>query len=146
MTCKNALVVFEEIPSRRAPEGSKELEANIGLSNWNRSAYKNLLLRLLGGAIAGVFFYEFVRYAPDFAKLITLLVAIVIIWYDPDFPKRTTKSYVTLRFWLPIVLGLFCGVVWKITGEDVWVRLGIVCICLRAVDRVIDWAGARRTL
>lgn len=112
------------------------MEVTIGLSKHNRSASKNLLLWLLGEVIIGVFFYELLSHLPDFAQVIILLLAIVVIWYRVDFPKRTTKIYATLFFWLPIALGLFCGVVWKITDEDVWVRLGIVCICVRAVYRV----------
>jgi hypothetical protein len=112
------------------------LEVNIGLSNHNLSASKNLLLWLLGGAIIGALFYELLNHLPVSAQVIILLVAIVVIWRDPMFPKRTTKSYATLLFWLPVALGLFCGVMWKITGEDVWVRLGIVSICVRAVYRV----------
>jgi hypothetical protein len=33
-------------------------------------------------------------------------------------------------------LGLFCGVFWKITGGEVWVRIGIATICVRAVYRL----------
>jgi len=109
---------------------------NIGLSNQDRSATKNLLLWLLGEAIIGVLFYELLNHLPVAAQVIILLVAIVVIWYRVDFPKRTTEIHATLLFWLPVALGLFCGVMWKITGEDVWVRLGIVCICVRAVYRV----------
>ena len=109
---------------------------NIELSNHNRSASKNLLLWLLGEAIIGVLFYELLNHLPVATQVIILLVAIVVIWYRVDFPKRATKIHATLLFWLPVALGLFCGVMWKITGEDVWVRLGIVCICVRAVYRV----------
>lgn len=103
-----------------------------------RSAYKNLLLWLLGEAFVGAFSYAFVTYAPDFAKTIILLIAVVVIWYDRPFPK-------TLLFWLPLALGFFCAVVWRITGEDVWGRLAFVCICLRAAYRVFDRAAARPT-
>jgi hypothetical protein len=83
---------------------------NIELSNHNRSAYKNLLLWLLGEAIIGFLFYELLSYLPDAAQVVLLLVAIVVIWRDPVFPRRTTKSYATLHFWLPVALGLFCAV------------------------------------
>ena len=102
---------------------------------------RRVVARLLGEAIVGVFFYALFPYMPDFALAIILLVAVVVIWYDRDFPKRTSPSYATALFWLPIVLGLFCGVVWKITGEGVWGRIGFACICVRAVYRVIDRAG-----
>lgn len=100
------------------------------------SALKNFLLWLAGEAIAGALFYGLVAHLPDFARVILLLVAVVIIWRDPVFPKRTTKTYATLLFWLPIALGLFCGVVWKITSEEVWSNVGIACICARAVYRI----------
>ncbi len=109
---------------------------NIELSNQNRAASKNFLLWLLGEAIIGVLFYELLTHLPVAAQVIILLVAIVVIWYRVDFPKRTTKIHATVLFWLPIALGLLCGVMWKITGEDVWVRLGIVCICVRGVYRI----------
>jgi hypothetical protein len=95
-----------------------------------------LLLWLLGGAIIAVLFYELLSRLPDHAQVIILLVAVAVIWHRAEFPKRTTKIYATLLFWLPVVLGLFCGAMWKITGADVWVKLGIVCICVRAVYRV----------
>jgi hypothetical protein len=102
-----------------------------------------LLLWLLGELIVGVFFYELLNRLTDRAQVIILLVAIVVIWYRIDFPKRTTDSYATLLFWLPVALGLFCGVLWKITGEDVWVRLGIACICVRAVYRIYPLPAER---
>jgi uncharacterized membrane protein YfcA len=108
----------------------------MDLSNRNRSASKNFLLWLLGGLIVGAFLYWLLNHLTDRVQVIILVVAIVVIWYRIDFPKRTTDSYVTLIFWLPLALGLFCGVLWKITGGDVWVRLGVACICVRAVYRV----------
>jgi len=100
----------------------------------NQSAHKNLLLWLLGEAVVGVFFFAVASHLSDFAQVIVLLVAVVVIWNDRPFPK-------TLLFWLPIVLGLFCTFVWKITGEAVWERVGFACICVRAVYRVIDRAA-----
>ncbi len=106
------------------------------LFNHNRSAAKNLLLWLLGELIVGVFFYEVLNRLTDRAQVIILLVAVVVIWYRIDFPKRTADSYAELIFWLPVALGLFCSALWKITGGDVWVRLGVACICVRAVYRL----------
>jgi len=116
----------------------------MDLPNHNRSASKNLLLWLLGELILGVFFYETLNLLTDRAQVIILVVAIVIIWYRIDFPKRTTYRYTTLLFWLPIALGLFCGVFWKITGGEVWVRIGIACICVRAVYRLYPLPEERR--
>ena len=102
-----------------------------------------MLLWLLGGAIIGALFYELLNHLPDSVQGIILLVAVVVIWYRVDYPKRTTKIRVTLLFWLPIALGLLCGVMWKITGAGIWVRLGIVCICVRAVYRIYPLPEAR---
>lgn len=108
----------------------------MNLSNHNRSASKNLLLWLVGELILGVFFYETLNRLTDRAQVIILVVAIVVIWYCIDFPKRTTDRYKTLLFWLPVALGLVCGVLWKTTGGEVWVRIGIASICVRAVYRL----------
>jgi len=106
------------------------------LSNQDRFPYKNLLLWLLGGLIVGVFFDALLARLTDRTQVIILVVAIVVIWYRIDFPKTTTNRAVTLLFWLPLALGLFCGVMWKISGGDIWARIGIACICVRAVYRV----------
>lgn len=122
---------------------SEEPYANADLSDNRRFTYKNLLLWLLGEGTAGAFFYASVTYMPDFAKAIIVAAASVVIWCDGRYLKRARKYYATPLFWLPIILGLFCGVVWRITGEDIWERFGIACICVRAAYRVIDWAGVR---
>ena len=129
--------------SRIHASRSEEPHANADLSNNSRFMYKNLLLWLLGEATAGAFFYAFVTYMPDFGKAIIVALAVVVIWCDGRYLERAREYYATPLFWLPIILGLFCGMVWRITGEDFWGRLGIACICVRAAYRVIDWAGGR---
>ena len=99
-----------------------------------RPAYRNALSWLVPGALVGIFSYAFVAYAPDFAKTIVLLIAVVVIWSDRPFPK-------SVLFWLPLVLGLLCAIVGKITGEGVWGRVAFICICLRAAYRVFEWAA-----
>ena len=115
---------------------SEDIEVKIDLSNQNQFVYKNLLLWLLGGVIVGLFFDELLHRLSDRVQVVILVVAIVVIWYRVDFPKKTTNSGATLLFWLPLALSLFCGVMWKISGDDLWVRMGIACICVRAVYRV----------
>jgi hypothetical protein len=88
--------------STRHPKGSKELVN--GLSNYSRSTYKNLPLWVFGEAIAAVLFYALITHLPEFAQVIIFLVAIVVIWYEVDFPKRTIKAAPQLLFWLPIAL------------------------------------------
>ena len=74
------------------PDGSAKLEVSIGLSNYNRSAFKNSLLWLLGEAIVGVFFYALLNHLPDFAQVIILLLAIVVIWYRVELPEESYKN------------------------------------------------------
>jgi hypothetical protein len=129
--------------SRIYASRSEEPHLNADYSATVGSCFKNSLLWLLGEVTAGAFFYALVTYMPDFAKAIIVAVAVVVIWCDGRYLERARKYYATPLFWLPIILGFFCGVVWRITGEDFWERLGIACICVRAAYRVIDWAGGR---
>jgi hypothetical protein len=99
---------------------SEEPYANADLSNNRRFMYKNSLLWLLGEVTAGAFFYAFITYMSDFGKAIIVAAAVVVIWWDGRYLERARKYYATPLFWLPIILGLFCGVVWRITGEDFW--------------------------
>ena len=120
------------------PKDSREPEANTSLSNYGRSAYMYLLLWIFGEAIVGVFFYALFTYMPDFVKIIVCGAA-MIIWYDYRyFRKRTGKIYAGPLFLLPLIFALFCLVMWKITGEDVWGRLVIACECVQAVYIVFD--------
>jgi len=88
--------------------------------------------------------YAFFTYMPDFVKVVVVSVGLLvscylILWVNS---KRPRKSYDTLPRRLSFVLGLCCGVVWKITGADVWGRLAIACIVVNGVYgdvyRVID--------
>jgi uncharacterized membrane protein YccC len=56
---------------------------------------RRVAARLLGAGIVGVFFSALFPHTPDFALAIVLLVAVVVIWYDRDFPKRTSPRYAT---------------------------------------------------
>ena len=65
------------------------------------------------------------------------------------YSKKPRKRYRTPQETVCLVLGLCCGVVWKITGAEVWGRLGIACIFVgggyrafyRAIDRIKMAAG-----
>ncbi len=120
-----------------------QLGSNMGLYKHDRSETKTLLLWLLGGAIMGVLFDQLLNHLPDSVQGIILLAAVVIIFYPVDLPKRTTKICPTLLFWVPVALGLFCVVMWKVTGGYVWVRIGIACICVSAVYRVYPLRGIK---
>jgi FtsH-binding integral membrane protein len=117
---------------RSIPNGSQKAEIYA-----SRPGYMRLLLWVFANAIIGMLFYMFSAHMSDFAIGLVLLMAVFVIWYDRDFPKRTSPRHVTLLFWLPVILGLFCCIAWKITGADIWVRLGITLICVRAANRII---------
>ena len=78
----------------------------------NQSAHKNLLLWLLGEAIVGVFLYAIASHLSDFAQVIILLVAVMVIWNDRPFPK-------TLLFWQGILglTGLGRRIPWQHASE-----------------------------
>jgi hypothetical protein len=88
--------------------------------------------------------YVFVTYMPPPAKVGVLLVGLVGTWYLSwwAYAQRPRKRYRTPQETLCGVLGLCWGAVRKITGAEVWGRLGIACILVasgyRAAYRVID--------
>lgn len=108
-----------------------------GSSSYGWSTYMHLVLWIFVS-------YAFFTYMPDFVKLVVLLVGLVVTWYLFLWAKskKPRKNYATPPLRLSFILGLCCGVVWKITGVDVWGRLGIACIFVcavyRDVYRVID--------
>jgi hypothetical protein len=95
--------------------------------------------------------YVFVTYLPAPATVGVLLVGLVVILYlfFGTYLKRPRKRYRTPQETLCLVLGLCCGVVWKITGAEVWGRLSMACIFVgggyrafyRAIDRIKMAAG-----
>lgn len=91
-----------------------------------------------------VVFYAFATYMPAPAELGVLLVGLVVVLYLFlwAYSQRPRKRFRTPQETVCLVLGLCSGVVWKITGAQVWGRLGIACIFVgggyRAFYRVID--------
>jgi hypothetical protein len=95
--------------------------------------------------------YAFVTYMPAPAQVGVLLVGFVVVLYLFlwVYSRRPRKRYRTPQETVCLVLGLCCGVVWKITGAEVWGRLGIACIFVgggyrafyRAIDRIKMAAG-----
>ena len=124
---------------RDIPDGSQKSEINKGLSSYGWSAYMHLLLWIFVS-------YAFFTYMPDFVKVVVVLVGLVVTWYLFLWAnsKRPRKSYATPPLRLSFILGLCCGVVWKITGADVWGRLGIACIVVSGVYRDVYRAIDRR--
>jgi hypothetical protein len=92
--------------------------------------------------------YAFVTYLADSAKVLVLLVGLLATWYLFlwAISQRPRKRYSMPQGTFCFVLGVCCGVVWKITGTDVWERLGIACIFVsggyKAIYRAIDRAKA----
>ena len=88
--------------------------------------------------------YAFLTYMPAFARAVALGVVLVGIWclFFWAQSQRPRKRYGTPLQHFSFILGVCCGVVWKITGADVWARLGIACILVsgayRAAHRATD--------
>ena len=95
--------------------------------------------------------YAFVTYMPAPAKVGAILVGLLVVLYLFlwAYSRRLRKRYKTPQETVCLVLGLCCGVVWKITDAEVWGRLGIACIFVgggyRAFHRAIDRIHTLRT-
>jgi hypothetical protein len=90
--------------------------------------------------------YALLTYLPVSAKVLVLSVGLLAIWYLFFWAtsQRPRKRYSIPQGNFSFILGLCCGVVWKITGADVWERLAIACILVsggyKAIYRAIDRA------
>lgn len=84
--------------------------------------------------------YAFLTYLPGFAEVAVLGAAFAVVlcldlW---AFSQRPWKRYGTLPpEQISFILAICCGVVWKITGTDVWFRLGGACILVSATYRAV---------
>jgi hypothetical protein len=108
------------------------LTAPKGSSSYSWSAYTDLLFWMFVS-------YAFLTYMPDVAKAVVLGTGLLVVFslHFWALSKRPWKNYGTPPQSLSFVLGLCCGVVWKITGADVWFRLGGACILVSAGYRVV---------
>jgi hypothetical protein len=119
------------------------LNVATGRSSYSWSMYMNLLLWIFIS-------YAFLTYMPAFARAVVLGVALVGIWclFFWAQSQRPRKMYGTPPQHLSFILGVCCGVVWKITGADVWARVGIACILVsgayRAAYRATELAKTAR--
>jgi|HubBroStandDraft_6_1064221.scaffolds.fasta_scaffold362173_2 hypothetical protein len=121
------------------------LTAPGGRSNYSWSTCIDLLLRIFVS-------YAFLTYMPGLAKVVVLGVALLVVlcldfW---AFSQRPWRRYGTLPpEQISFVLALCCGAVWKITGADVWFRLGaasmLVCAGYRIVYRATALSKAARS-
>jgi hypothetical protein len=107
-------------------------------SGYSWSAYMHLLLWIFAS-------YAFVTYTPPPAKAVALGIGLAVVLYLFlwAISKRSGESHSTPPQRLSFILGLGCGVVWKITGADVWGRLGIACIFASAGYRAVYRAIGR---
>jgi hypothetical protein len=123
----------EQLCRRRYLAQYSTLTAPEGSSSYSWSVHMDLLLWIFVS-------YAFLTYLPGFAKAVVLGVGFVVIlcldlW---AFSQRPWKRYGTPPpEQLSFILGLCCGVVWKITGADVWFRLGGACILVSATYRAV---------
>jgi hypothetical protein len=108
------------------------LTAPKSTSSHSGSAYMDLLLWIFVS-------YAFLTYTPGFAKVVVLGVGLFVIWglHFWALSQRPRKNYGTPPERLSFILGLCCGVVWKITGADVWFRLCGACVLVSAGYRVV---------
>jgi hypothetical protein len=82
--------------------------------------------------------YALLTYLPGFAKVVVLGVGFLAVccldlWAFSQRPWKRYGSPPPER--LSFILAVCCGVVWKITGADVWFRLGGACILVSATYR-----------
>jgi hypothetical protein len=84
-------------------------------SSYIGPAYMHLLLWILVS-------YAFVTYMPVLAKAVVLGVGLVVIFglHFWALSRRPWKRYGSPPERLSFILAVGCGVVWKITGADVW--------------------------
>jgi hypothetical protein len=96
-------------------------------AGYGSSAYTHLLLWIL---IA----YAFLTYTPEPAKAAVLGLGLAVESYlfFWALSQRPPKNYSTPPDRLSFILGVCLGLAWKITGVDLWERLGVACILVSA--------------
>jgi len=113
------------------------LTAPKGNSRYGPSAYVQLLLWILIS-------YAFITYTPEPAKAVVLGIGVAVYSYlfYWALSQRPVKKYSTPPDRLSFFLGLCFYVAGKITGADLWERLGAACILVSAgytaVNKAID--------
>ena len=119
------------------------LTASKDSSSYSGSAYMLLPLWLFMS-------YALLTYIPSLARAIVLGAAFFVIlclhfWALSQKPRKSYNSPPEL---LSFILCLCCGVVWKITGGDVWFRLCGACVLVssgyKVFYRATDLAKAAR--
>jgi len=144
-SCGRDLPGYEQLCRQCYGARNAELTVPKGSSSYGWSAYMHLLLWIFVS-------YAFFTYMPDLVRFVVLLVGLVVLWVTwllclSGYSKRNMKSYAVPRSRLSFILGLFCIVMWKITGEDfwgVWGRLATACIFVCGVYTVVYRVFDRR--
>lgn len=81
--------------------------------------------------VTGLVLYTLFTYLPPFVSGIILLAAWGVTGYDlADQSKRKARGITP--YWMICVPGSIVLVLWKVTGNVVWMRLGMVAGCLMA--------------
>jgi hypothetical protein len=110
--------------SNNSPQDALALEAN-------RAMYPTPFLWGTCLIVAGLVLYAVFTYLPSFVSGIILLAAWGVIGYDfADRSKR--KARAITQYWMIGVPGGIVLILWKLTGNFVWMRLGMVAGCLMA--------------
>jgi hypothetical protein len=84
--------------------------------------------------------YALLTYLPGFARIVVLGAAFLAVWSLDlwALSRRPWKRYGSPQpERLSFILCLCCGVVWKITDANVWLRLGGACILVSAIYRAL---------
>ena|SRR5579863_5171384 len=109
------------------------LTAPKGSSSYSWSVYVDLSLRIIVS-------YAFLTCLPGFARVVVLGASFVVAWCLDfwAFSQRPWKRYgAPPPEQLSFLLALCWGVVWKMTGADVWLRLCGACILVSAIYRAV---------
>jgi hypothetical protein len=108
----------------------------------NQPAYARLLLMIFGETTVGLFLYALFAFIPVAAQMVIVVGSWAIVATENlTFPKN--KSLGSLLSAITGTAGFSCGVAWKITHQEFWLRLMLVGICLLAglifLDRRQEW-------
>ena len=97
---------------------------------------------VLGELIAGTLLYAAFELMPLSVQVLIVFASWIIVSVENlTFPKN--RSVASILCGITAVCCFLCGAEWRITGSEVWSRLGLVCGCLMAslvfLDRRQEW-------
>ena len=109
---------------RSSPQDALTLEAN-------QAMYPTPIVWGLCLIAAGLVLYAVFTYSPPIVSGIILLAAWCMNEYN-FFDRSKRKARGNTPYWMICVPGSIVLVLWKLTGNMVWMRLGMVAGCLMA--------------